>query len=148
MHQNELNRAVARATGESVRTVARMGFIPLTPMPIDRDPLVVDWDELEAQRVGVPGRVRLRVEYHAPGDDPPEEISVPWEFLADCEARRQDPVQLEAVGDGCVVARWREGGIPQMVRYAAVARRRECPSIIGEATAHRGPVPDAASAAT
>ena len=62
----------------------------------------------------------LALEYHAPGDDPPEEISVPWEFLADCEARGQDPVQLEAVGDGRVVARWREGDIPQMVRYDPV----------------------------
>jgi len=62
----------------------------------------------------------LALEYHAPGDDPPEEISVPWESLADCEARRQDPVQLEAVGDGYVVARWREGDIPQMVRYDPV----------------------------
>ena len=53
MHQTELNRAVARATGESVRTIAKMGFSTLTPMPIDREPLVVDWDELEAQRVGV-----------------------------------------------------------------------------------------------
>jgi len=53
MHQNELNRAVARATGESVRTIAKMGFGPLNPLPVDREPLVVDWDQLEAQRVAV-----------------------------------------------------------------------------------------------
>ena len=60
MHQNELNRAVARATGESVRTIAQMGFSPLTPLPIDQKPLVVNWDELEAQRVGVLPKQRRR----------------------------------------------------------------------------------------
>ena len=30
MTQNELNCAVARAAGESVRTIAKMGFSPLT----------------------------------------------------------------------------------------------------------------------
>ena len=53
MTQNELNRAVARATGESVRTIAQMGFSPVTAPAVEREPLVVDWDELEAQRVGV-----------------------------------------------------------------------------------------------
>jgi len=50
MTQNELNRAVARATGESVRTIAQMGFVPLTVSPVEREPMVVDWDELEARR--------------------------------------------------------------------------------------------------
>ena len=50
MHQNELNRAVARATGESVRTIAKMGFVPLTVSPVEREPMVVDWDDLEARR--------------------------------------------------------------------------------------------------
>ena len=52
MTQAELNREVAFATGESMSTVRHMGFVPLTPFPYerDRDPLVVDWDELEQQR--------------------------------------------------------------------------------------------------
>ena len=53
MNQNELNRAVARTTGESVRAIAKMGFVPLTVSPVEREPLVVDWDELEARHVGV-----------------------------------------------------------------------------------------------
>ena len=53
MTQAELNRAVAAATGETVKTIAEMGFVPLTPTPIEQDPLVVDWDELDAQRVSV-----------------------------------------------------------------------------------------------
>lgn len=52
MTQTELNREVARATGETVRTIAELGFVPLTPNPFERDrePLVVDWDDLDASR--------------------------------------------------------------------------------------------------
>jgi len=52
MTQAELNRQVARATGEAVGTVAAMGFVPLTHGPVERDrePLVVDWDELNESR--------------------------------------------------------------------------------------------------
>lgn len=52
MTQAELNREVARATGESIRTIGSRGFVPLTAQPYERDrePLVVDWDELEASR--------------------------------------------------------------------------------------------------
>ena len=52
MTQAELNREIAAATGESMSTVRHMGFVPLTPVPFerDRDPLTVDWDELEQQR--------------------------------------------------------------------------------------------------
>ena len=52
MTQAELNREVAAATGESVKTIADHGFVPLTPSPYERDrePLVVNWDDLESQR--------------------------------------------------------------------------------------------------
>ncbi|MCB9925573.1 MAG: hypothetical protein H6822_25710 [Planctomycetaceae bacterium] len=52
MTQAELNREVAAATGETMSTVRHMGFVPLTAVPYerDRDPLTVDWDELEQQR--------------------------------------------------------------------------------------------------
>ena len=53
MTQADLNRAVAAATGETVRTIAEMGFVPLTAAPIEREPLVVNWDELDADRVSV-----------------------------------------------------------------------------------------------
>jgi hypothetical protein len=59
MTQSELNRAVARATGESLATIAHLGFVPLTSEPVEREPLVIDWDELDAQRVGyLPQRSR------------------------------------------------------------------------------------------
>ena len=52
MTQAELNREIARVTGESVQTIGQRGFVPLTPVPYeqDREPLVVDWDELETSR--------------------------------------------------------------------------------------------------
>lgn len=57
MNQSQLDRAVARATGESLDTVSRMGFsianpesVHYDPEPSRRRPLVVDWDELEARR--------------------------------------------------------------------------------------------------
>lgn len=57
MNQSQLDRAVARATGESLDTVSRMGFsianpesVHYDPEPSRRRPLVVDWDQLDARR--------------------------------------------------------------------------------------------------
>jgi hypothetical protein len=50
MTQNELNRAVSRATGESVTVVSSMGFVPLTSVPQEREPQTVDWDEAQQAR--------------------------------------------------------------------------------------------------
>ena len=61
MTQAEVNRAVARATGESVRTIQRLGFLiadtdsELTdPDDEDLGPYVLDWDELERERMERP----------------------------------------------------------------------------------------------
>jgi len=71
-------------------------------------------------------RVRARtgdaaVEYHQPGDLPPEQILAPFELLADVEARRDDPVELESSAEGRVAARWRDGSVPQIAQYEAVS---------------------------
>ena len=52
MTQNELNRAVARATGESVSLISSMGFVPLsdTPHEHEREPQTVDWDKPQQNR--------------------------------------------------------------------------------------------------
>ena len=50
MTQNDLNRAVARKTGETVSTIASLGFVPLTGQPYEREPLVVDWYQADAER--------------------------------------------------------------------------------------------------
>lgn len=38
MKDRELNRAVAKATGESVRTIQQMGFSLIEPVPFVLDP--------------------------------------------------------------------------------------------------------------
>ena len=60
MTQNDLNRAVAAATGETVRTVACRGFSEVDPVleehasetysPDDAEDKIVDWDALDAER--------------------------------------------------------------------------------------------------
>lgn len=56
MHQPDLNRAVARATGETVSMIKRLGFLLAeTDEWVDPDderhgPYVIDWDELETFR--------------------------------------------------------------------------------------------------
>ena len=50
MNQRELNREVARKTGETVSTIAALGFIPLTGQPYEREPLTIDGDERDAKR--------------------------------------------------------------------------------------------------
>ena len=57
MKQSQLDRAVARATGESSETINRMGFSIADPESVHYDPessrrrpLVVDWDDLDAHR--------------------------------------------------------------------------------------------------
>jgi len=63
MTQTDIDRQVARATGEDLSTIAGMGFVPLTPVPYecDRPPLTVDWDEMDRGRMGLlPGRRKAR----------------------------------------------------------------------------------------
>jgi hypothetical protein len=65
MTQNDLNRAVARATGESVSFVKHLGFLidesPVDadcPELADTDPQVIDWDQLDVERsTPTPGRL-------------------------------------------------------------------------------------------
>jgi hypothetical protein len=47
MTQSELNRQIARATGESITTIARLGFVPLTETPSESQPTTIDWDETD-----------------------------------------------------------------------------------------------------
>ena len=56
MKQADLDRAVARATGETVSTIKQLGFLltdPTDVLDLDSDqtgPNVIDWDALELQR--------------------------------------------------------------------------------------------------
>ena len=50
MTQAELNREIAKKTGETISTIAALGFVPLTGQPYEREPQTVDWDDLDAER--------------------------------------------------------------------------------------------------
>ena len=50
MTQADLNREVARATGESVREITQRGFNLLKIPPVEQEPFVADWDEIQAER--------------------------------------------------------------------------------------------------
>lgn len=58
MTQRELNRAVARATGETVSSICSMGFSLADPDEVRFDPepsedpedRIVDWDAVDAER--------------------------------------------------------------------------------------------------
>ena len=48
MNQNEVNRAVARATGETISTIRNLGFsIEELPEEVDEDSRCLDWDHFE-----------------------------------------------------------------------------------------------------
>jgi len=60
MTRQELEAAVALATGESLREIRRRGFglaastsVDFDPEPYDRPPQIINWDEVDA------GRIRL-----------------------------------------------------------------------------------------
>jgi len=60
------------------------------------------------------------VECHLPGPQPAETLWLPMHFLADCEAKNDQPVELEAAGKGRCAVRWRDGSVPQIVQYESV----------------------------
>jgi len=59
LNQRQLERAVARQTGESLATIRSRGFSIVEPPELE--PLTVDWDEIQAERVALfPGYERQR----------------------------------------------------------------------------------------
>ncbi len=59
MTQAQMERELARATGESLSTIRSRGFSIIEPPELE--PLIVDWDQLDAKRVAVfPSRNRDR----------------------------------------------------------------------------------------
>ena len=61
MTQRDLNRAVARATGESVDMIERMGFGPLDEDASDLEPKTIDWDANDDARLAVQAVRRRRL---------------------------------------------------------------------------------------
>ena len=50
MTQNDLNRAIARATGETVNEISHLGFQPLNLEPVDAEDRFIDWDAVQLER--------------------------------------------------------------------------------------------------
>lgn len=56
MTQEMLNQQIAEATGEDIRVISRLGFVPLSRVPFEQDeesclgPSIIDWDELDLDR--------------------------------------------------------------------------------------------------
>jgi hypothetical protein len=59
MTQQEFERALVRATGESVETIRSRGFSLVEPPNLE--PLIVDWDQLQAERGIMAGRSAIGV---------------------------------------------------------------------------------------
>lgn len=57
------------------------------------------------------------VEYRRPGNLAPERLSLPFRFLVDCEGRKDDSVTIEVLSKKQCAASWRDGNVPQVVRY-------------------------------
>ena len=57
------------------------------------------------------------VEHRMATDAPDETLWLPFQFLADCEAKRDDPVRLEAAGKGKATAQWHDKSVPQLISY-------------------------------
>jgi hypothetical protein len=51
MTQQQLEREVASATGETLATIHRIGFSLVEPEY--HDPLIIDWDEQESERPSI-----------------------------------------------------------------------------------------------
>ena len=71
MTQNQIERAVARATGEDLATIRSLGFSVADPNDVSFDPerplrrrpriRIINWDRLAAKRCGyLPQRSRCR----------------------------------------------------------------------------------------
>jgi len=73
------------------------------------------------------------VQYHAPGEFPPERICAPFSLLVDCEGTNAEPVAVEQHPDGTVFAQWTDKKIPQVLRYQT--KPKDVPAIPAVPTA-------------
>ena len=63
------------------------------------------------------------VEYRVPDERTAETLWLPFQFLADCEAKKDEPVELAVAGKGRVSAQWRDGSVPQITEYDSAPPR-------------------------
>ena len=59
----------------------------------------------------------VAVEYRGGEGGPEDQLWVPFQTLLDCEAKKDEPVRLEAAARNRTTAYWQDGGVPQIVNY-------------------------------
>jgi hypothetical protein len=59
----------------------------------------------------------IAVQYSEPSDGQAETLWLPFQVLGDFEGKKDDPVELAMADKGHVTAQWRDGNVPQIVRY-------------------------------
>jgi hypothetical protein len=65
------------------------------------------------------------IQYDQAGELPAERVIAPYDLLADCEGRKDEPIELTPESNR-VLASWRDGAVQQVIRYA-VPRVKEDP---------------------
>jgi hypothetical protein len=107
--------SITRRLIYQLRAVMRRGFGSRSPGPAVCFTAAAGTLSVKA------GTYDIAVAYTGPGDGTAEGLWLPFEFLADCEGKKDDPVELTAASKGRVTAQWRDGSVPQIVRYEAKA---------------------------
>jgi hypothetical protein len=59
----------------------------------------------------------IAVEYSEPTSASDETLWLPFQFLDDCAGKQDEPVHIEVTGKKRCTAQWRDGSVPQIVRY-------------------------------
>jgi len=62
----------------------------------------------------------IAIECRLPGERTTETLWLPFDFLADVAGKNDEPVELEATGDGQISVQLRTGNVPHAVTYDAV----------------------------
>lgn len=65
----------------------------------------------------------IAVEYSEPATGPDESLWLPSQFLDDCQGKRDEPIHVERTGKQRATAQWRDGSVPQIVKYDSAPPR-------------------------
>jgi hypothetical protein len=106
----EITRSLARRLSAVVRGCFRKPYYPHSP--------VVDFHTDGHGLCVRAAHADVAVEYRQPGSLRPDRIVLPLDALAAVEGRDDTPVVLEDGEVGQTVARWDDGGVPQVMAFA------------------------------